>query len=166
MSSLVIREAAAVDRDAIYRVEVDAFGGDAEAKLVDALVAAGDVVLELAERDGSIVGHVLFSRLTVMQHDNAAFPAIALAPLAVAPGKQRQGVGALLVEDARRRLQAMGEALSIVVGDPAYYGRFGYEHARASGFESDFQGAAMQALAWRAAPTAGRLVYATPFGSL
>ena len=167
MSAPVIRAATAIDRDAIRRVEVDAFGGDAEARLVDALAAAGDVVLELvAERDGRIVGHVLFSRLNVMQGDGPAFSAVALAPLAVDPGEQSRGTGSRLVEDGHRRIRAMGEVLAVVVGDPAYYGRFGYERARVIGFDSDFQCDAMLALAWGEAPSTGRLVYATPFGDL
>ncbi|TIX97028.1 MAG: N-acetyltransferase, partial [Mesorhizobium sp.] len=58
-----------------------------------------------------------------------------------------------------------GEALAVVLGDPAYYGRFGYSHARAEKFESEYQGEALQALAWGEAPETGRLVYASAFSS-
>jgi putative acetyltransferase len=130
------------------------------------LVGASDDVLELvAERDGELVGHVLFSRLMV-ETRNRSFAAIALAPLAVSPAAQGQGIGAALVEEAHRRLRAAGETLSVVLGDPAYYGRFFYAHERARGFESDYQGEALQALSWGEAPLHGRLVYAPAFQEL
>ena len=53
----------------------------------------------------------------------------------------------------------------VVLGDPAYYSRFGYTHARAEKFESEYQSEALQALTWGDAPEAGRLVYASAFGS-
>jgi putative acetyltransferase len=53
----------------------------------------------------------------------------------------------------------------VVLGDPSYYGRFGYEHARARGFESEYQSEALQALAWDEAPATGRLVYARAFSA-
>lgn len=163
MTGITIREATEQDRDAIRAIEEAAFGQPDEARLVDLLVAAGDDVLELvAERDGRPVGHVLFSRLTV-ETRNRSFAAVALAPLAVVPDAQREGVGAALVEEAHRRLYRAGETLSVVLGDPAYYGRFGYAHERAEGFESDYQGEALQALAWGDAPSTGRLVYAAAF---
>lgn len=163
MTGITIREATEQDRDAIRTVEEAAFGQAGEARLVDLLVAAGDDVLELvAERDGRPVGHVLFSRLMV-ETRNRSFAAVALAPLAVSPDVQGRGVGAALVEEAHRRLRGAGETLSVVLGDPAYYGRFGYAHERAKGFESDYQGEALQALSWGEAPSAGRLVYAPAF---
>lgn len=166
MTGITIREATEQDRDAIRSVEEAAFGQAGEARLVDLLVAAGDDVLELvAERDGRLVGHVLFSRLMV-ETRNRSFAAVALAPLAVLPDVQGQGVGAALVEEAHRRLRAAGETLSVVLGDPAYYGRFGYAHESAKGFESDYQGEALQALSWGEAPASGRLVYAPAFGEL
>lgn len=166
MSGLAVREATAADRDAIRAVEEAAFGREDEALLVEALAASGGVVLELvAEAQGRIVGHILFSRLTVAR-PRGDVPAVALAPLAVAPGARRQGIGAALVEEAHRRLRTAGERLSVVLGDPAYYGRFGYARAAAAGFDSDYQGEALQALDWGGAPADGRLVYAPAFSGL
>lgn len=162
-----IRAATEADRAAIRAVEEEAFGQPDEARLVDLLVAAGNGVLELvAERQGRIVGHVLFSRLTVEMQGGGRFAAVALAPLAVAPQAQRQGVGLALMEEAHRRLKAAGETLSVVLGEPGYYGRAGYAHARAAGFECDWQCEALQALAWGEAPSTGRLVYAPAFAAL
>jgi putative acetyltransferase len=166
MSMMSIRAATPRDRDAIRLVEEGAFGQNAEAGLVDALIADGDAIVELvAEEDGQVVGHILFSRLFV-QKGGKEFPAVALAPLAVDQSFHGSGIGGALIREAHIRLKAAGERLAIVLGDPAYYGRFGYSHERAAGFESAYQGDALQALAWGEAPEAGLLVYASAFDAL
>jgi putative acetyltransferase len=166
MSMFSIRSATPRDRDAIRLVEEHAFGQPAEAGLVDALVTAGDAVVELvAEEDGSVVGHILFSRLHVA-NGNSGFPAVALAPLAVEPSFHGTGIGGALIREAHLRLKDAGEKLSVVVGDPEYYGRFGYQRARAENFDSAYQGEAMQALAWGDAPATGKLIYPPAFGAL
>jgi len=163
---LVIREARAEDAAAIRSLLDAAFGGDGEGRLVERLRAEGDVVLELvATHEGELVGELLFSRLRVAG-DDGAFDAVALAPLAVIPGSQRTGIGRALVEHAHPVLQARGERLSIVLGEPEYYARFGYSRDRATGFDSDYQGDYLQALAWGEAPASGRLVYAPAFAAL
>lgn len=166
MNGVTIRPAQEGDRAFIFEVEQRAFGQQAEARLVEQLVTDGDAVLELvAEKAGRIAGHILFSRLFIIEGDRQ-FDAVALAPLAVDPDFQHQGIGSALVAAAHQRLQAAGETLSVVLGDPAYYGRFGYQHARAESFGSDYQCDALQALAWGEAPRAGRLTYAAAFGRL
>ncbi len=163
MSMMSIRAATPRDREAIRFVEEHAFGQRAEAGLVDALVDSQDAVLELvAEEEGAVVGHILFSRLYV-RGESGEFPAVALAPLAVEPSFHGTGIGGALVREAHVRLKQAGEKLSIVLGEPAYYGRFGYSHGRAAGFDSDYQCDALQALAWDEAPETGALVYAAPF---
>jgi len=164
MSMMSIRAATPKDRHAIRLVEEHAFGQQTEAGLVDALVESGDTVLELvAEEDGQVVGHILFSRLYV-EKDGGTHPAVALAPLAVEPSFHGSGIGGALITEGHLRLKQAGETLSIVLGDPAYYGRFGYAHNRAGDFDSDYQCDALQALAWGDAPASGRLVYAPAFG--
>jgi len=165
MSMMSIRAATPRDREAIRLVEEHAFGQQAEAGLVDALVAEGDAVVELvAEEDGDVVGHILFSRLYV-QNGGKTVPAVALAPLAVEPDFHGTGIGGALIREAHIRLKDDGETLAVVLGDPAYYGRFGYTHDRAAKFESDYQCEALQALAWGDAPETGELVYASAFGT-
>ncbi|MBZ9677852.1 GNAT family N-acetyltransferase [Mesorhizobium sp. ES1-1] len=166
MSMMSIRAATPRDREAIRLVEEHAFGQQAEAGLVDALVTGGDAVAELvAEEEGQVVGHILFSRLFV-QGKGGKFAAVALAPLAVEPSFHGSGIGGALIREAHIRLRDAGETLSVVLGDPAYYGRFGYTHARAEKFESGHQGASLQALAWGDAPESGRLIYASAFAAL
>jgi len=166
MSAFIVRPASPADRGAIRVVNERAFDRAGEADLVARIVDDGDAVLELvAERDGAILGHVLFSRLSVVGADGTV-AAVALAPLAVDPARQGAGVGAELVREAHLRLRDAGETLSVVLGDPAYYGRFGYAHARAAGFECEYQCEALQALAWADAPETGRLAYPRAFGGL
>ena len=165
MSMTSIRAATPRDREAIRLVEEHAFGQHAEAGLVDALVENGDAVVELvAVEDGQVIGHVLFSRLFVEQ-DGKEFPAVALAPLAVEPNFHGTGIGGALIREAHIKLRDAGEKLSLVLGEPAYYGRFGYTHSRAAKFESNYQCEALQALAWGDAPESGRLVYASAFST-
>jgi putative acetyltransferase len=163
---MLIRAAAQSDFGAIGNVLEKAFGRADEAALVTRLREENAIVLELVvETGGHIAGHVLFSRLQVSQGANA-FAAVALAPLSVMPEHQRAGIGSRLVEEGHLRLQAAGERLSVVLGDPGYYGRFGYAHARAAGFASDYQCDALQALAWGEAPATGRLAYPAAFSAL
>ncbi len=164
MNDIVIRPVHGADRDAVFRIETAAFGRRDEAELVERIVDDGDAVLEvIALFDAIPVGHLLFSRLMIAG-SGEAFAAVALAPLAVAPDHQGRGVGSALIDEAHRLLSASGERLSVVLGDPAYYRRFGYSRARAAGFDSVYQGDALQALAWGEAPADGRLVYPRAFG--
>jgi putative acetyltransferase len=162
----LIRAETESDIPAIRAVNIAAFGGEAEANLVDDLRADGDLVLSLvAEIDGRVIGHVAFSRL-VIETPGERFAAVSLAPLAVHPDFQRRGIGAELVAAAHRVLQGRGETLSIVVGHPGYYPRFGYSRARALDFESAYQGDAFMACAFAEAPRAGSVSYPPAFSGL
>jgi putative acetyltransferase len=142
------------------------FSGYGEADLVDSLRRKGDLVLSLsAEDDGVVIGYVAFSRLMVEGEDGAA-AAVALAPLAVYAEYQQQGVATRLIREAHACLAAMGEKLAVVLGDPNYYRRFGYSHHRASGFVSDYQSPYLLAISFGAAPWEGRLVYPPAFAAL
>ena len=163
---LVIRPVEQADHEAVASLLEAAFGGADESRLVEALRRDGDVELELAAtHEGTLVAHVLYSRLRV-DGGGDPFDAVALAPLAVQPNLQRSGVGTALVEHAHPVLRSRGERLSVVLGDANYYGRFGYDAARAAGFESEYAGLHLQALAWGEAPTTGRLVYPRAFSGL
>ncbi|WP_404947171.1 GNAT family N-acetyltransferase [Rhizorhabdus wittichii] len=95
-----------------------------EAAIVDALRAAGALTLSLvAAEDGAIVGHVALSPVRI---DGAAGGWFGLGPLSVDPARQRRGIGAGLVEAAIARLRASGAAGCVLLGDPAYYRRFGF----------------------------------------
>jgi putative acetyltransferase len=161
----IVREADA-DRAALRAIHEAAFGARAEADLVDALRRDGDLVLSLAawaEREP--VGHVAFSRLAVPDTEARG---VALAPLAVKPSFQRQGIGAALVREALSVLASAGEDIVLVLGDPAYYGRFGFAAAAAQAFRTPYDGPYLQALALNEAGRAarGKVRYARAFAEL
>lgn len=163
MSRVTVREAVPADRAAIHSIVQRAFGRLHEADLIKRLVAANEVTLELvAEEDGRVVGHILFSRLMI-ENGKTTFEAVSLAPLSVDPDHQGHGAGSALVLRGHEILKQRGEKLSVVLGDPDYYRRFGYSHAAAKNFESDYQSDVLQALAWGEAPTTGELAYPDAF---
>jgi putative acetyltransferase len=141
----MIRYARPADHAAIADVVAAAFERQDEADLVAELRAAEDVIFELvAEEDGAIDGHILFSRLWA---DRAGLYG-ALAPLAVRPERQSAGVGSRLVRSGLEYAREFGCHGLLVLGDPAYYGRFGFSADAAREVKSPFRGLpAFQALA-------------------
>ncbi len=158
-----IRPAEPRDQAAIRELLLSAFPGPDEADLVERLRAEGDAAIELvAEDDGDIVGHILFSPM------EAPFTALALAPVAVAPDRQREGVGSALIEAGHEAARQKGTDGIFVLGDPVYYQRFGYDLSLAAGFDSPYAGAHFMALALAGALPAreGTLAYARAFAAL
>lgn len=164
---MIIRPETASDIAAIRSVIGSAFGGEQETGLVDSLRRDGDLVLSLvAEQDGHLVGHIGFSRLWIGK-DAYRFPGISLAPLAVVPAYQRKGTGRALVEAGHALLRDGGETIAFVLGDAAYYGRFGYSPAIAAAFDCVYAGPHFQALRFLPlAPNAGLIEYAPAFDEL
>lgn len=102
------------------------FSDGAEAQVIDALRAAGALTLSLvATQDGELVGHVAFSPVTI---NGEAGDWYGLGPVSVWPDRQRTGIGYALIREGLRRLQAMGAGGCVLLGDPAYYARFGFEN--------------------------------------
>jgi putative acetyltransferase len=157
----------AEDRAAIRSVNQAAFGGRDEAQLVDALRADGAVIISLvAELEKRIVGHILFSRMSI-ETSSGAVPAAALAPMAVLPEYQRLGIGGRLIRHGLELLRARGEKIVIVVGHPAYYPRFGFSTDKARSLESPFPAEAFMALELLPGvldAVCGRVKYAAAFG--
>lgn len=153
------------DRDAIRAVLERAFGEAAEADLVDRLRSDGDLVLSLVAVLQGVVGHVAFSRLEL---SDSRVKAVALAPVAVLPAVQRSGIGTGLVREALHRLAASGEDLVLVLGDPAYYRRFGFSPEEARGLTTPYDGPYLQGLALSEAGRAatGRVRYGRAFADL
>ena len=160
---MVVRPATSEDHAAIHAVVEAAFKQPDEADLVGALRADGDAVLELvAEDDGEIVGHILFSPLAT--DTGARF--VALAPLSVTPGRQKDGLGTWLMETAHELLRAQGVEASIVLGHPAYYPRVGYSAAAAKTVAAPFSGPSFMGLALKpgALDAPVKITYAKAFG--
>lgn len=136
--SVLVRDEAPADVAAIRDVVRRAFEQPAEAALVDALRRAGKATISLvAERDGRVVGHVLFSPVTLAEAPHAPF-ASGLAPLAVLPELQKHGIGSALVRAGLARCRAAGHSFVVVLGSPAYYGRFGFVDAERHRLHSEY----------------------------
>ena len=128
------------DIPAIGEVHRSAFGGDTEAKIVEAVRASPGFIRDLslvALKDGCVVGHILLSPIHI-QTETREIPALALAPIAVLTGYQKQGIGSLLVENGLMRCRELGHSIVIVVGEPSFYTRFGFTPARARRLEAPF----------------------------
>ena len=127
---LALRRATPADLPAIMAMVRAAFGYDLEAKLVERLEGERRVAVSVvAVSDGRIVGHALLSRVELIAPGEAGRPALALAPVAVAPDLQGRGIGTLVVRTCVRL--ADPRLPVFVIGDPAFYGRFGNEDATA-----------------------------------
>jgi putative acetyltransferase len=136
---VTIRPETAADRGAIWEVNERAFGRPNEADLVDALRASDAFLPELslvAEHDGALVGHILFSRARV--DADAGDGLLVLGPIAVRPELQRRGIGGRLIREGLARAAADGHRGVVLIGHPEYYPRFGFLPARQSGLESPY----------------------------
>jgi putative acetyltransferase len=91
-----------------------------------------------AVKSKQVVGHILFSPI-IIETQKAAVPVLSLAPMAVLPEFQNQGVGLELVRQGLRESKRLGHNIVVVVGHPGYYPRFGFTPARAKGLEVPFK---------------------------
>jgi putative acetyltransferase len=164
--NLDVRLERSTDHEAIRQIHQLAFGSNAEADLVDALREQGFARVSLvAETDGQVVGHILFSDLRIVS-STGTVRALALAPLAVLPQRQRQGIGSQLIQVGCDQCRQAGHRIVIVVGDPDYYARFGFSAQAATMLQSKYAGEAFMAL--ELVPGAlkdvvGQVCYAAPF---
>jgi putative acetyltransferase len=163
-----IRPETPADIDPVSEVNRLAFARDGEADLVDALRDGGYVRLSLvAEVDGQIVGHILFSRLPVIT-DKGVVEALALAPMAVLPSHQRRGIGTKLVQEGLRLCAEREHRIVVVLGHPKLYPRFGFTSQLAKRLDSPYSGAGEAWMALELVPGAlagvvGRAEYPPPF---
>jgi putative acetyltransferase len=145
-SHVSVRAERSDDHAAIRLVNEAAFGGAEEAVLVDTLRAEGLVLVSLvAEVDHHVVGHILFGRMAI-ETSTGTVSAVSLAPMAVLPQFQRQGIGGHLVRRGLDLLREMGEQIVIVVGHPSYYPRFGFSSETARGLDGPFPREAFMAI--------------------
>jgi putative acetyltransferase len=133
-----IRPERAGDAAGIHAVHCAAFPTDEEACLVDRLRAGGQARVSLvAELDGEVVGHVLFTPVSLV--GPAAFASgLGLAPLAVLPAHQRGGIGSALVREGLAICRREGYPFVVVLGHANYYPRFGFRRASTAGLQNEY----------------------------
>jgi putative acetyltransferase len=120
-----IRDERPDDAGRIRSVNLAAFETSTEADLVDALRGdAAPLISLVAEEDGNIVGHILFSPATLVAEPKVAL--MGLAPMAVVPARQRVGIGSQLVVEGLERCRRANVTAVVVVGHAEYYPRFGF----------------------------------------
>ncbi|MFO0818652.1 MAG: N-acetyltransferase [Pirellulales bacterium] len=168
--NVIIRPEAPLDLRRIWTVNQSAFASDSEANLVNELRDSGYVELSLvAEFDGEIVGHILFSRVIVATNQGS-LKTLSLAPLAVSPSHQRQEIGSKLVQTGVSLCSQRGYQLILVLGHPDFYPRFGFSAELARCIEPPFGGGE----SWMALELApgvldgveGRVEFSPPFMKL
>jgi len=138
MSELVIRMETPADIPGVRAVNAEAFDTEAEATLVDALRESGKVTLSLAAiLEGEVVGHILFSEI-IMEPGGAEARIVGLAPMAVRPGCQGEGIGSALVRRGLEECRALGYRGVVVLGHPSFYPRFGFTPASEHGVTSTY----------------------------
>lgn len=132
----MIRCGAECDAGSVRMVHLAAFPGDDEAGLVDLLRDNGHLSVSIvAEENSGIVGHIAFSPVTVAGLNVAA---VGLAPVAVLPEFQKQGIGSELIRAGLQACQEAGIRIVVVLGEPDFYQRFGFRPAHLVGLENEY----------------------------
>jgi len=136
---IIIREERPEDVVGIRQVNEQAFGSPVEANLVDLLRTRGKVSLSLvATQNDRIVGHILFSLVRVESEGGVFDAALGLAPMAVLPGLQKQGIGSQLVKRGLEHCRKSGYECVVVLGHAEYYPRFGFVPASRYGLTCEY----------------------------
>lgn len=128
---MMIRQEQEQDCDAVKQVTADAFAlmehsNQTELAIIAALRDAGALTISLVATDGDeIIGHVAFSPVTIDGEDHRWF---GLGPVSVRPDLQGRGIGSALIRQGLNELRAQGAAGCVLLGNPGYYRRFGFEN--------------------------------------
>ena len=122
---MIIRAETDKDKTAIYHIHQSAFETSSEAKLVDKLREQANPIISLVvEEDGKVVGHTMFTPVTLMDHTELKI--MGLAPMAVLPKYQHKGIGSALVNAGLDQCTKLGYGAVVVLGHQEYYPRFGF----------------------------------------
>lgn len=133
-----IREEKDSDFNDIRRVNVSAFPTPAEADLVDKIrLAQIDYISLVAEYEGEIVGHILFSSVSLVS-DESGFNVFGLGPMAVVPEHQKKGIGSRLIHAGLDMCTEQNYDAVVVLGHPEYYPRFGFVPSLTFGIASEY----------------------------
>lgn len=126
---MIIRNETPDDYTTIFNITRDAFAEKSfsdgtEQYIIDRLRDADALTVSLvAESEGGVVGHVAFSPVTISDGSDGWY---GLGPIAVRPDRQHQGIGKALIEAGLARLGMLNANGCVLLGDPNYYGRFGF----------------------------------------
>jgi putative acetyltransferase len=135
---MIIREENPKDCSEVYKVNSTAFETQAEANLVDVLrKEARPIVSLVAEDEGVIVGHILFSPVTLS--GSSELKIMGLGPMAVVPKNQRKGIGSAMIKAGLEKCRNLGYGAVIVLGHPEYYPRFGFRPSILYDISSEYQ---------------------------
>lgn len=132
-----IRKEQPEDFAAVYRINSLAFEGEGEAKLVEKLRRVEPHISLVAIADNQVVGHILFSPMT-LEPEGESLKIFGLAPMAVLPEFQNQGIGSQLVEAGLEECKRLNCDVVFVLGHAKYYPRFGFVTAKSKGFTSEY----------------------------
>lgn len=167
MSDWTVRPERPADAAAISALTTAAFhglefSGGNEAEIVERLRADGDLAVSLVAEnlDLAVIGHAAFSPVTVSDGTSGWY---ALGPVSVIPLRQKVGIGSSLTEAGLARLREIGAAGCVVLGDPGYYGRFGFVNdpgLTCPGPHPEY----LQRVVFRTPPPTGEIRFAPAFG--
>lgn len=143
---ITIRQEKSADYPAVFSLIKDAFATLAvsdhiEHFLVERLRKSDAFIPELslvAERNNEIIGHILLTKIQI-KNDQQSVEALTLAPVAVKPGFQKQGIGSMLIHEAHDIAKRLGFQSVVLLGHPTYYPRFGYERCSKHGIALPFE---------------------------
>lgn len=137
-----IRQETEADFSDVYRLNLSAFEQDTEARLV-ALLRSSDAFIPslslVAAADNEIVGHILFTKIKIRDDKGNECDSLALAPMAVKPTLQKQGIGGQLVRYGLAKARELGHESVIVVGHEHYYPKFGFVPAGKWSIKAPFE---------------------------
>ena len=135
---MIIRKELATDKEQIYLINTRAFNTDEEARLVNALRDnVREYISLVAEIDNTVVAYILFTQVS-LTGDHSGLKLLGLAPMAVLPEYQRQGIGSALVKYGLEQCKSRGYDAIVVLGHPGFYPKFGFTPARDFGIGSEY----------------------------
>lgn len=126
------------DLDAIRQVNMAAFGRETEANLVDRLRGIASTFSLVAVESDRIVGHLFFSPVAVAGKCPSNLSILGLAPVAVLPDYQRQGIGTRLIREGLKQCARSGFGAVVVLGHPDFYPRFGFIPASTKNLKCEY----------------------------
>lgn len=162
--NITIRSETPADHKAVEKILLSTFRTDAESKVMNAIRKNGNAVISLvAVSDEKVVGHILFSLVTT--HPLTPEKGLGLAPVAVDPEYQSQGIGSKLIHAGLQICIDLQYDYAVVLGSPKYYMRFGFQKASSFGLQNEYGvDDEFMAIKFKSLPDGGLVKYTNEFG--